>query len=59
MKYSPHILHQPDFILIINNITTWPWSNQHSVTIIIKNLTDQVKLNTGTQYNVRKQIPPM
>ena len=22
-------------------------------------LTDQVKLNTGTQYDVRKQIPPM
>ena len=36
-----------------------PEVHQHSLTIIIKNLKDQVKLNTGTQYNVRKQIPPM
>ena len=40
--------------LYSQHISLWPPGNHHSVTIIINNLTDQVKFNIGTQFTCGK-----
>ena len=57
--HSPPTKFRPNYNTACTSVFDPEVYNQHSLTIIIKNLTDQVKLNTGTQFNVRKQIPLM